>query len=127
MEAEIPVRKDAENELPVPTVWREVIREIVLSFVNGDYRLSSGISGVTDITKETSEQIESNIRDYGEELVPLPDESWESSIYLWMGTHWQVIVDLWTAGEGRSDMVLSAHVNEREDRFIYSIYMVQVP
>jgi hypothetical protein len=43
------------------------------------------------------------------------------------GTHWDVIVDLWTESEGRSDMILSARVTELDDEHRISIYLVYVP
>jgi len=49
------------------------------------------------INSETAKQIQEYIEDYGEQLVPLPEETWETSIYLWQGNYWDVIIDLWTA------------------------------
>lgn len=124
---EVKVVKDEEKELPVPTVWRSVFHEIVKSFVEEDYTLSSGISGVGSIPYETSNQIKEYIQDYGETLINLPEQSWDSSICIWLGSKWDVLVDLWTEAEGRSDMVLNAEVFEVEDGYRISINMVYVP
>ena len=66
-------------------------------------------------------------QDYGEELVKLPEESWDTSICIWMGDRWDVLIDLWTATEGRSDLVLSAGVSEKDEGQIVNIEMVYVP
>ncbi len=121
------VVKDESNELPVPSIWRPVFCGIVKAFVERDYALSSGIPGVAPVSAETAEQIEEYIEDFGETLIDLPEETWDTSISLWMGKRWDVLVDLWTEGEGRSDMVLSAHVSESEVGFEFHVYMVYVP
>lgn len=124
---EVKAIKDKENELPIPTVWRPIFCEIVEAFVMEDYRLSSRISEVESVSKETSDQIKEYIQDYGEKLVSLPEESWDTSIYIWMGSWWDVLIDLWTESEGRSDMVLSARVYESEGGYKIVIQMVYVP
>jgi hypothetical protein len=65
--------------------------------------------------------------DYGETLVELPRETWESSVAQWMGAHWDVLVDLWTEGEGRRDLVLDARVHETESGFRFEVRLVYVP
>ena len=44
-----------------------------------------------------------------------------------MGNGWDVLVDLWSSSEGRSDLVLSLHVSETNNGFEFSVYMVYVP
>lgn len=44
-----------------------------------------------------------------------------------MGTHWDILVDLWTAGEGLSDLVLGAQVKENKEEHIVHVQMVYVP
>ncbi len=127
MENKIPVIKDEENERPIPTVWRPVFFDVVDALVKKDYLLSENIDGVSPVSKETADHIKEYIEDYGEELIKLPKETWESSVCIWMGTHWDVLVDLWTSGEGRSDMVLGAQVTEINEGYILDIQMVYVP
>jgi len=74
-----------------------------------------------------ADQIESYIKDYGETLVELPDETWESSVCIWTGERWDTIVDLWTAREGRSDLILQTLVREAAGGFSYDICLVYVP
>jgi len=124
---EVAVEKDDENELPIPTVWRSTFSNIVDAFAKKDYSLSNGIADVSSISNETAIHIKEYIQDYGEELTQLSDETWESSMCIWMGSHWDVLIDLWTAGEGRSDLVLGAQVTEKDNRYIIDIGMVYVP
>jgi hypothetical protein len=121
------VIKDEEKELPIPQVWRDVFCQIVKALSNKDYLVNSTISNVPSLSIDDSKYIEDNIESYGEELTELPAETWDSSIYLWMGTHWDVIIDLWTLGEGRSDLVLSAKVYETNNEYTFKIEMVYVP
>lgn len=123
----MPVEKDDENERPIPTVWRSAFLGIVDAFVKKDYSLFCGVNGVSFVSDETATHIKEYIQDYGEELVQLPDETWESSICIWMGGHWDVLIDLWTIGEGRSDLVLSAKVLEKSSEYIVEMGMVYVP
>lgn len=124
---EIEIIKDSENERPVPTALRPRFSEIVKAFVKADYLLEKGIAGVSPVAKDTAEQIKAYINDYGEELVELPDATWNSSVCLWMGTHWDVLVDLWTIQEGLSDLVLRAKIFESEEGYLVEVSMVYVP
>jgi len=124
---EVPAIKDAESERPIPSAWRNVIESIVTSFVRQDYRLTTSISGVVPVQPDTAEQIENYIKSYGVELIELPEETWDSSVCIWMGTRWDALIDLWSSSEGRSDLVLSLQVLEKDNGFEFNIYMVYVP
>jgi hypothetical protein len=126
-DSEVMPVKDEETERPIPSAWRSVIREIVSAFVRHDYHLGAGIPGVAQISDETATQIRNYIQDYGATLIDLPDETWNSSSCIWMGTRWDALIDLWTVSEGRSDLVLSLHVTEGDGGFLFHIYMVYVP
>lgn len=120
--------KDEENERPIPFAWRPVFREIVAALVNRDYHVSTGGAlGVAPISNATAAQIRNYIEEYGETLIELPDATWESSVCVWMGSRWNVLIDLWTIAEGRSDLVLQADVWESEAGFTFKIHMVYVP
>ena len=119
--------KDEDEQQPIPTAWRPAFREIVNAFVQNDYQLSNGVDCVQPVSAKTAKQIKEYIDDYGETLVPLPEKTWASSICMWMGKKWEVLIDLWTKGEGRSDLVLSALVSETKDGFQIKIEMVYVP
>src|SRR4051812_31945404 len=82
---EIPAIKDEENERPIPSSWRSGIKEIVAAFIRHDYKLSAGVPGVAPITAETAAQIHGYIQNYGETLIELPEETWKSSVCIWMG------------------------------------------
>ena len=57
----------------------------------------------------------------------LPEETWDSSVCIWMGVRWDALIDLWTSSEGRSDLVLSLRVSEDGSGFKFDVYMVYVP
>ena len=124
---DVPVVKDASKQGPIPSAWRPVFQDIVKAFVRGDFKVSTGVPGVSLVRDNVADQIESYIKDYGETLVELPDETWESSVCIWTGERWDTIVDLWTAREGRSDLILQTFVRESAGGFSYDICLVYVP
>jgi hypothetical protein len=119
--------KDEDNEHPVAGAWRPTFRVIVSAFVRGEYQLAGGVDGVQPVSAESAKQISDYIADYGETLVELSDETWDSSVAQWMNGYWDVLVDLWTEGEGRSDLVLGARVYEAGDGYRFEVGMVYVP
>ena len=124
---DVPVVKDASKQAPIPSAWRPAFRDIVKAFVRGDFKVSTGVPGVSPVRDNVAEQIKAYIKDYGETLVELPDETWNSSVCIWTGERWDTIVDLWTAREGRSDLILQTLVRESGEGFSYDIRMVYVP
>ncbi len=123
----IPVIKDESKEVSIPSIWRPVFCAIVNAFVKADYQLSVGVPSVDPISAETAKQIEEYINDYGETLIDLPQETWNTSVTQWMGNNWHVLVDLWTEGEGLSDMVLDVRVSDSQSGYLFEVYMVYVP
>jgi hypothetical protein len=95
--------------------------------VKKDYLLTTCLDGVSTVSKETTNQIKEYIEDYGETLIQLPEETRETLACIWMGIHRDVLVDLWTEGEGRSDLVLGAEALASETDYIVHVGMVYVP
>jgi len=124
---QVSVVKDSENEVPIPSAWRPILANIVDAFVRHDYRLADGVAGVAPVSEETATQIRDYIEEYGETLVALPQESWDTSVCIWMEDRWDAMIDLWTEDEGRSDLVLKVHVSELDSGYVVTVYMVYVP
>jgi len=122
-----PAMKDEQGPHPIAGAWREPLRQIVRALVQGDYALSTPIAGVEQVPTKTAEQMRDYIAEYGETLVELPDETWDTSEAQWSGAHWELLVDLWTAEEGPSDLVLSCTVNETDDGYRFTVDLVYVP
>lgn len=116
-----------EIEHPIPSIWRPVFRSIIRALAHHDYQLIGEIDSVEPILEDQAAHIRGNIASYGATLVDLSDETWESSVTIWMGTHWETLVDLWTAEEGRSDLCLATDVRETDSGFTYQVHMVYVP
>ena|SRR6187399_239658 len=116
-----------EGQQPIPQAWREPLREVVRAFAEGDYGLSRGVAGVDPVPASKAKQFGEYVVDYGETLVELPEETWATSVMQWIGPHWEFWVDLWTAEEGRSDMVLAGHVVETADTYRFTLHLVYVP
>ena len=126
VEAAGPV-KDEERAHPVAVAWRPILCEVVRAFVRGDYELAEGVPSVETVPAATATQIRQYVADYGATLIELPEGTWETSCAQWMGNRWDVLVDLWTQEEGRSDLVLQLDVAESGAGYRFKVHLIYVP
>jgi hypothetical protein len=119
--------KDPHDEHPVAESWRPILRDVVAAFARADFGIAGGLPHVTPVLSSTAEQIRQYVTDYGETLIDLPEEAWATSVASWQRLYWDVLVDLWTAESGRSDMVLDVRVYEVGDQYRFEIISVYVP
>ena len=127
MKDSVSVLKDEENQMPIPSVWRSTIFDIVERLKEGDYKLKRGVLGVSTISTNDASKIAENIADYGVRLTTLSKETWDTSVCQWMQDYWEVLIDLYTQEEGESDLVLSVRVYEEASSYIFKIQSVHVP
>lgn len=123
----VPVIKDEDKELPVPTEWRKPLTDIVACLASAEFSKLPSVAPVIPLTDEKCLDIESHIRAYGRKLASLPEESWKTSIYRWMGGYRDVLVDLFTVEEGPSDLALSLRVYPGEASYTFQIEWLHVP
>ena len=117
-----------ESEGPVPELWRPTFSALVDSLVERAPTIGGGLPEVEPVPDAVREQCLSAVDNYRDvDLVPLPQETWKSSVTAWQGDHWLCLIDLWTEQEGRSDLVLEAEVRERTPGFRFTVTMVYVP
>ena len=128
MDAEVTPLKD-EVQTPVPHVWRDTLGAIVDSLIRGDARIGEGLESVDPISEAVSNHCREIVADYGSAtLIRLPEATWATSVAMWQGDRWDCLVDLWTAEEGRSDLVLEVAVSEDDGTaFRFRPYLVYVP
>jgi len=126
MSENIVVLKDENNQIPIPSIWRETLFNIVEALKDGDFRIQRGINGVLQISKEDALRIERNLEAYGAQLISLPEETWDSSVCQWMNSYWDVLVDLYTMEEGASDLALFVRVSESDSSYFFDIQSVHV-
>jgi len=119
--------KNLENQVTVPEDWRPILVAMVRSFCSGNFRLTDVHSAVTELSEKDAELIRQNIENYGCQLVELPAATWESSVCQWYGEYWDVIVDLYTEEEGRSDQIMSVRVTEIGVAHQFDVHLVYVP
>lgn len=117
-------------EFPVAPNWRPTLEAIVTAFIAGDWELETTPSNVKRVPAGLAKVLQGNVAAYGSvTLVPLLRDTWDSSVSMWTGRGWEVLVDLSTAEEGRSDLVLHAFVTETaaEDEYMFEVHLVYVP
>ncbi|MDN3391404.1 hypothetical protein [Pseudoalteromonas sp. APC 3691] len=119
--------KDLENEHLIASHWRPIIKLAVDAFSQNDFGLSTPIENIQPIPVDIALANKSYVSDYGEVLINLPEETWETSCAQWMGDYWQIIVDLFTEDEGRSDLVLNGRVMEKNGNLSLEIGLIYVP
>jgi hypothetical protein len=122
----VAVNKDSDHEQKIPTDWRDTLFKIVEAFRRGDFELQNRIDRVYPIQHEEAQRIKKNIQSYGGELSDLSDESWDSSIYIWMDGYWDILVDL-IVDNDVSDLVLFLRAREKEKEINFEIRSVHVP
>lgn len=120
------VTKDELNQQPIPTEWRSQLIQIVEAIGTNDFSLIDASFTIRSITQSDRIRISQNIEDYGCELISLPDETWKTSACQWMRGYWDVLVDLYTVEEGRSDLILSVRVYEQDSGFQFEVMSVHV-
>ncbi len=118
------VRKDSDTETPVDEASRSTLTWMANEIAAGR---SPQAANVPPCSADTWRIITGIIEDYGETLVPLPEAAWKTSVSQWYGERWKVLVDLHTAAEGRSDLVMDVDIAETETGFEYSLHLVYVP
>lgn len=123
----IPILKNEEDELPVPTEWRQTLIDIVEAFSHGDFCLNNNVDFVHAISASAAKRISGNIAAYGDELVSLSEETWDTSIYQWMRGYWEILVDLVMLDEGVSDLVMFVKVRENGGTYCFAVEDVHVP
>jgi hypothetical protein len=127
MTAIVPILKDNHSQLPIPSAWRKTFFDIVEALKEGDFRIERNIPGVRQVSDQDAARIADNIKAYGAQLISLPDLTWQTSACQWMNSYWDILIDLFTAEEGASDLALAARVYEDSGAYIFEIQSVYVP
>ncbi len=122
--SEIEVERIEGREQPIPGSWRGPLKQVADAFADG--HLPNG-DGIRSVNAKVAKLNFENIEDYPDATGPLRDVSWDTSICVWEGDHWQVLVDLTTVSGERSDLVLHAKVFEVGDRVEIEPGLIYVP
>lgn len=119
--------EDEHASHPIATDWRPVLTAVVERFIKGDFNLSNPVSGVLPVDPDVARQNKDYVTEYGQQLVSLSNEVWNTSCAQWMGKYWEIIVDLCTATEGVSDLVLTGKVANVNGQPVFSVGLIYVP
>ena len=123
----VPVEKDDERELPVPTVWRSALKQLADKAVLGIEITTQLDIEIGKIDSKTASSHRYNIEGYPDALGPLNDKSWETSVYIWDSPCWRVLVDLTDIDGQVTDLVLHANVKETDKGFLIEPSLIYVP
>lgn len=116
-----------DKEHLIPERLRPRFRQLVAALVAGDFQLADhSLDGIAPIDARLAAFISEQINAYGATLAPLSEEIWERSIYIWDDPNWQFLIDLTTAEEPISDLVLHARLAGDEEGLI-EVWSVHVP
>ncbi|WP_417492651.1 hypothetical protein [Maricaulis sp.] len=108
----IPVQRNSDDEVPVPSEWRRALQQVVETIKDGDFAFSNIDIPVLPLSPGAAARISSTLRQYPCSLDSLPNRSWETSVCSWQDGYWDVIVDLFDNEEGLCDLVLQVRVHE---------------
>jgi len=119
--------EDEDASHPIATDWRPMLTAVVERFAHGDFSLARPVPGVLPIDPDVARQNKEYVTEYGQVLVNLHNDVWNSSCAQWMGQHWQIIVDLCTETEGISDLVLTGKVSNVHGQPVFTVGLIYVP
>lgn len=119
--------KNEEIEQAIPLEWRPTIIEVVENIRRRTLRPRNVLGYDVNIDVADIEDIYQNVDHYGDTLVSLSEDAWQTSICCWMGGYWHLLVDLFTAEEGLSDLVLFMDVCEHKSSTSFKIRSLHVP
>lgn len=120
----IDIKKESNQELPIPTEWRSTLETIANAIVDGK---SPEGSNIRKLDPESIDVSLNNIHDYPDKLGSLTAAAWETSTYLWMGSYWEVLLDLSAHDGSTTDLALHLRVFENKDVFEFEPGLVYVP
>jgi len=101
-----------------------MLKSIADRFVQGSAPTGNGIRPIDAAIAKANF---ANIQEYPDATGPLNEKSWDTSIYIWMESHWQVLVDLSTEDGKSSDLVLHIRIYEVGNSFEFEPGMIYVP
>lgn len=117
-----------DDENPIPNVWRNTLYQIIEALKDENYSVLIAIPNVTSLSKDEVKQMTLNIKDYGAHLINLSEETWSTSVCRWQGGNvWDLLIDLYTREEGKSDLVLAVRIFEEGVEYRFSILDIYVP
>ena len=119
--------KNENIEQTIPPEWRPALIAIVEDIRSRNLRSKEALGYDISIDLTEIDDIYRSIDHYGGELVSLPEDTWKTSICRWMGSYWHLLIDLFTAEEGLSDLVLFVDAYEQENFTSFRIRSVHVP
>ena len=99
-----PIEKTEGRELPVPEAWRPDLKRLADALV-----FQSELAGVCQqmvldpIDTADLDFNRKSIAAYPDTIGALNARAWLSSVYVWQGGHWDLLVDLSTAEGETSD------------------------
>lgn len=116
------IKKDLDNEVPVPMEWREALANIANALT-----LDAFPENIQKPEQDILEINNQNIKAYPDAIGPLSEKSWDTSITVWQGEYWAVLIDLSDEYGETTDLVLHAKVKENDGEYQFEPGLIYVP
>ena len=116
-----------DEQSPVPILWRTDLAKLVNTFIFNERLELEELIIEKPLSQDILEISRSNILDYPDDIGPLDDKSWNSSICIWTGNYWDVLVDISTLDGETSDLVMHVKIIPNEKGFSIDPGLIYVP
>jgi len=121
------VEKNMEEELPIPSLWKQPLSEMANAFIERKFPNPKISHYLNDWDKRILSINYGNINDYPDELGVLHPDTWETSMYLWEGNYWIVLLDLSDRNGHTTDLVFHFKVREERGGYKFEPGLIYVP
>lgn len=102
----------SENQIQVPAQFRKIVESIVNCISRKDLHELNSIIYVENLEEKNFKDMLASVEAYGDNLVPLSPECWETSVCLRTGRGLECLVDLSTEKQPVSDLALKFVTSE---------------
>lgn len=124
---ENPISRVEGDECPVPEKWRSSLKRLADAYTVQGELSEDGDVLTPKLDADVLEISRANIADYPDAMGELADSSWATSIHVWQGSHWEVLIDLTTENGQVSDLVLHCRVAQVDGAYVVEPGLVYVP
>lgn len=121
------IPKKLGEELPIPMLWQAPLKAIADEFVVKRPHETHNFDPFERMDEDNLKISLKNIANYPDKIGGLSEKSWETSVCVWTGTFWEILLDLTDYKGNVSDLVLHGKMLEDGKHYIFKPYLIYVP